>query len=87
MGTRGLLGFIISGKKYGVYMQYDSYLEGVGVDIAKFLMLLTDDEDKLMAKRLREVGDLGLASVVFFMILLVSRLVPSYPDYPRLTTI
>lgn len=63
MGTRGLLGFIIRGKKYGVYMQYDSNLTAVGVDIAKFLMLLTDDEDKLMAKRLRGVGDLGLASV------------------------
>ena len=56
MGTRGLLGFIIKGKKHGVYVQFDSYLEGLGVEIVQFLMLLNDEQYAQMAKRLQEVS-------------------------------
>lgn len=37
MSTRGLVGHIINGEKYGLYNHADSYPEGLGVDVVNFL--------------------------------------------------
>jgi hypothetical protein len=36
LGTRGTTGFIIDGQRKSSYQQYDSYLEGVGVEVLAF---------------------------------------------------
>lgn len=37
MGTRGVFGFRLSGKEYVVYNHYDSYPDGLGVEVIKFI--------------------------------------------------
>ncbi|KAF4635452.1 hypothetical protein G7Y89_g2648 [Cudoniella acicularis] len=50
MGTRGLLGLIIKGKRHGAYNHFDSYPSGLGSEIAKFILSLTPEEWDEMAK-------------------------------------
>jgi hypothetical protein len=52
MGTRGLLGFIIKGKKNGTYNHYDSYPTGLGNNIIKWLNTLSEEDKKKMAEQL-----------------------------------
>lgn len=44
MGTRGAAGFVLDGKEYVSYNQYDSYPSGLGADVLEF------------AKQIAEVG-------------------------------
>ncbi|KAH7410807.1 hypothetical protein BKA64DRAFT_661851 [Cadophora sp. MPI-SDFR-AT-0126] len=55
MGTRGLLGFIIKGKRHGAYNHFDSYPSGLGQDIVAFILGLIDEEIKTMAARVAEI--------------------------------
>ncbi|WVW81039.1 hypothetical protein I302_103030 [Kwoniella bestiolae CBS 10118] len=55
MGTRGLIGFVIRGKRRGCYVQFDSYPEGMGVGIVKFILGLTPEQIQSMVKRLEEI--------------------------------
>lgn len=56
MGTRGFIGFIIKGKRRGCYVQYDSYPEGLGVQIVMFILSLSAEQRQLMIQRLQEVS-------------------------------
>lgn len=42
MGTRGLVGFIIKGVRKGAYNHYDSYPAGLGNDIIRFILSLSE---------------------------------------------
>lgn len=55
MGTRGLLGLIIKGKRHGAYNHFDSYPSGLGQDIVAFLLSLTEEDIKNMAARVAEI--------------------------------
>lgn len=55
MGTRGLLGFIIRAQRHAAYNHYDSYPEGLGVGIVKFLLSLEPEDIAEMDRKLREV--------------------------------
>lgn len=44
MGTRGLIGFIIKGVRKGAYNHFDSYPEGLGNDIVKFILALRKED-------------------------------------------
>ncbi|WVQ63222.1 uncharacterized protein L199_001373 [Kwoniella botswanensis] len=55
MGTRGLIGFTISGRRRGCYVQFDSYPEGMGVGIVKFILGLTPEQRETMIRRLEEI--------------------------------
>ena len=54
MGTRGLLGFIIKGKKKGSYNHWDSYPSGLGMEIITWLKYLTETEILQLIERLNE---------------------------------
>lgn len=56
MGTRGLLGLIVRGKRRGTYNQFDSYPEGLGAAIAEFLAALTEEDRLRMIERLDQVS-------------------------------
>lgn len=43
MSTRGLVGHIINGEKYGLYNHADSYPEGLGVRIIEFIRMYSPD--------------------------------------------
>jgi len=55
MGTRGLVGLIIAGKRHAIYNHYDSYPSGLGNDIIKFILSLTPEQWDEMTKILQEV--------------------------------
>ena len=42
MGTRGLTGFIVDGKWYATYNHFDSYPEGLGMEVLEFCKTITD---------------------------------------------
>lgn len=42
MGTRGLTGFKLDGRELLAYQQYDSYPDGVGVNVLGFARRITD---------------------------------------------
>ncbi|CZR52244.1 uncharacterized protein PAC_02121 [Phialocephala subalpina] len=49
MGTRGLLGLIIAAQRHGMYNHFDSYPDGLGKDIMKFIFSLKPEEwDKMV---------------------------------------
>jgi hypothetical protein len=56
MGTRGLLGFIIKGKKIGTYTRWDSYPEILGQRIVDFILSLDMESRKLMIENLQKVS-------------------------------
>lgn len=56
MGTRGLIGFIFKGQRRACYNHFDSYHEGLGVDVILFILSLTPEEIDLMAKRLEQAS-------------------------------
>lgn len=37
MGTRGMIGFVIDGKRKGIYNHFDSYPDGLGKDVVAFV--------------------------------------------------
>ena len=50
MGTRGLIGFIIAAQRHASYNHFDSYPSGLGADIVKFILSLSDEEIDKMVK-------------------------------------
>lgn len=40
MGTRGLLGLIVQGKRHAAYNHWDSYPSGLGAKIVEFILNL-----------------------------------------------
>lgn len=55
MGTRGFIGLIIAGKRHAVYNHFDSYPDGLGRDVVRFINSLTKEQIDEMIKRLEEV--------------------------------
>ncbi|OCF58541.1 hypothetical protein L486_04574 [Kwoniella mangroviensis CBS 10435] len=55
MGTGGLLGFIIAGKRTACYNHYDSYPDTLGVRIVMFILGLTPEQRQSMIERLKEI--------------------------------
>jgi hypothetical protein len=59
MGTRGFVGFVVDGTEKITYNHFDSYPEGLGVDVLAFLTANVADADKIAedARRLRPVDE------------------------------
>lgn len=57
MGTRGAFGFVIKGEEKIGYNQYDSYPEGRGVDVLKFLRAADLEVVRNLAERLEVIDD------------------------------
>ncbi|TYJ53385.1 hypothetical protein B9479_005985 [Cryptococcus floricola] len=58
MGTRGLIGYILRNKqRKAMYNHWDSYPEGQGHDIARFISRLSPEQIKEMAERWIEDED------------------------------
>ncbi|KAL9058332.1 MAG: hypothetical protein Q9162_001787 [Coniocarpon cinnabarinum] len=56
MGTRGLLGHILrNGRKKGAYNHWDSYPEGLGDWIVKFIKSLSEEQIQQMAERVEQI--------------------------------
>ncbi|OCK75657.1 hypothetical protein K432DRAFT_408824 [Lepidopterella palustris CBS 459.81] len=55
MGTNGLLGFIIAGRRRASYNHYDSYPTGLGENIMKFILGLNAEQKAIMVQRLQQV--------------------------------
>ena len=55
MGTRGLLGHIIRGRKRATYNHFDSYPSGLGVDLVAFIAELTAEQVEEMKRMLESV--------------------------------
>lgn len=55
MGTRGLIGFIINGKRKGVLNRCDSYPSGLGNEVIRFIMSLNKDQIKDMKAKVDKV--------------------------------
>ena len=56
MGTRGLIGFIIKGKRRATYNHFDSYPEGMGNDVIRFILSLDEDQIKQMQLLVKQVS-------------------------------
>ena len=59
MGTRGLLGFIIAGRRRASYNHLDSYPSGLGVQVAKFILGFKEGEKRAMLEHVRNVCPLS----------------------------
>lgn len=59
MGTRGLLGFIIAGRRRASYNHFDSYPSGLGAQVAKFILGLKEGEKRAMLEHVRNVCPLS----------------------------
>ena len=55
MGTRGLLGYVIKGKKKGSYNHWDSYPVGLGWAIMKWIRSLSDADITKMIEQLEKI--------------------------------
>ena len=55
MGTCGLLGFIILGRRHSAYNHYDSYPDGLGRGIVDFILSLTPEDYFTMARLVAEM--------------------------------
>lgn len=55
MGTRGLLGFIIAGRRRASYNHFDSYPSGLGAQVAKFILGLKEGEKRAMLEHVRNL--------------------------------
>ena len=55
MGTHGLLGHIIRGKKKGTYNNKDSYPVGLGIFLVDFIKSLSNAQIDKMAKRVDDL--------------------------------
>lgn len=51
MGTRGTTGITINGVQMSQYQQYDSYLDGVGLDVLNFVRGLASSPEALAEAR------------------------------------
>jgi hypothetical protein len=56
MGTRGIIGYVIRGKRVGSYNHFDCYPEGMGRAIMEFLMRLSTEEKARFKTNLDKVG-------------------------------
>lgn len=43
MGTRGIMGFVVDGQEKLTYNHYDSYPDGLGLDVLRWLRGLNED--------------------------------------------
>jgi hypothetical protein len=60
MGTRGINGFVVKGKHYGQYNQFDTYPSGMGKDMVKLARLITKNEGwNKFRKNAEKVQDIG----------------------------
>lgn len=55
MGTRGPILFVWKGKLKAFYNRFDSYAEGLGEEIAKFLMDLSEEDVVKLVANLDEI--------------------------------
>jgi hypothetical protein len=55
MGTRGIIGFITKGVRWGTYNHSDSYPSGLGDAIVKFILARTDEELEQMLEKIEQV--------------------------------
>ena len=55
MGTRGLLGLIIAGKRHASYNHWDSYPCALGQAIVSFILSLKPEEWDRMATLLKDI--------------------------------
>ena len=55
MGTPGLLGFFILGRRRSTYNHCDGYPEGLGRDIVDFILSLTPEDYSTMARLVTEI--------------------------------
>jgi hypothetical protein len=55
MGTRGLLGLIIQAQRHAAYNHWDSYPEGLGKDIVKFILSLEPKDYAIMEHNFRDI--------------------------------
>lgn len=57
MGTRGLVGFYSNGKTKAMYNHYDSYIDGLGADVIKFLRTIRLDTLKDIVSKIKMVKE------------------------------
>ena len=57
MSTRGVYGFRINGTDKVMYNHFDSYLEGLGVNILNFIKNTNDDELKKIAENIELISE------------------------------
>jgi len=62
MGTRGLLGFRKKGAYKGAYNHFDSYPDGLGVTIVKFILSLSSSDRQRMIEHISELTWVDQAS-------------------------
>lgn len=94
MGTRGLLGFIIAGRRRASYNQFDSYPSGLGAQVAKFILGLKEGEKRAMLEHVHnQVGAMKLGGThnshpneAYLLPLFCSRFVLHF-DYCTLLTL
>ena len=56
MGTRGLIGFIIKGVRKAAFNSHNSYPAGLGNDIVRFILSLTEEQIVEMQARVEAVS-------------------------------
>lgn len=57
MGTRGLVGFYSNGETKAMYNHYDSYIDGLGADVIKFLRTIRLDTLKDIVSKIKMVKE------------------------------
>ena len=55
MGSRGLLGHVVRGKKKASYNHFDSYPQGLGVELARFIKSLSAEQLEEMKAMVEQV--------------------------------
>ena len=55
LSDRRLLGHIIRGRKKASYKHYDSYPEGLGVQLVQYIKSLTDEQIEQMISALEQI--------------------------------
>jgi hypothetical protein len=58
MGTRGLIGFVIKGRRRATYNHFDSYPEGLGFDVLRFILSLDEEGIKEMQALVEDASPL-----------------------------
>jgi hypothetical protein len=57
MGTRGAYGFVLNGREIATYNHYDSYPEGLGVEVLGFVSETSDKELRQIAEGIELVDE------------------------------
>ncbi|KAF7919963.1 uncharacterized protein EAE98_009197 [Botrytis deweyae] len=55
MGTSGIIVFVLGTQRRAVYCHFDSYPEGLGRDIVRFILGLKPEQFSIMHRRLQEI--------------------------------